>query len=132
VLAPPPALLVMVATMDKTPEQIAAGHECEPTVYPMPEAAINIVCRACDVGSATALDALRALISAGYVVAPREPTDGMLAAYIEALGQPTRNHETCIRNIGKARKRWQAMACAGTCVALSRKMIQAQENTNAD
>lgn len=42
----------------------------------------------------------------------------MLGAYVSALGAPSKHYSVVIHNIGKARRRWAAMAAAGTKLAL--------------
>jgi hypothetical protein len=74
-------------------------------------------------------DALAALIQGGYGVAPRNPTNGMLIAYMEALTPPA-NHESVVTAIGKARVRWQAMLAQGTEMAMSRKRLAASADTH--
>jgi len=68
--------------------------------------------------------ALRALVKGGYGIGPRNPTNGMLVGYMEAL-TPPRGYEQVITAIGKARVRWQAMLAHGTEMALSRKFMGA-------
>lgn len=89
-------------------------------IIAQPSSAIQIVAAALGISRDEAKVAILSLVKAGFVVAPMEPTNSMFAAYIEALGQPTKRHETAIRNIGKARRRWKAMAQAGVAVAVSR------------
>lgn len=71
-----------------------------------------------------AVGLMRALIQGGYGVVPRNPTNGMLASYLEAL-TPPKGHEAVITAIGKARARWQAMFQHGVEMALSRKFMAA-------
>lgn len=68
-----------------------------------------------------AIAGLRALSKEGYAIAPRIPTNSMLAAYCYAYGSPPQRVEGVMVQLGKARKRWRAMAAAGTRVALSRR-----------
>lgn len=63
---------------------------------------------------------LTALIKAGFIVAPLEPTNSMFEAYMTAMKPHARTRRTIICNIGKARLRWKAMANAGMKVAFSR------------
>jgi hypothetical protein len=65
---------------------------------------------------------ITALIKNGYGVAPVNPTNGMLAGYLEALTPPV-GHEQVMTAIGKARVRWQAMLHHGCKMAMSLKRI---------
>lgn len=69
-----------------------------------------------------ALEALRALVKAGWYLGPREPTNAMLVAYLEAVGRPPVKRDTILNALAKARKRWKAMALAATRAALSRRL----------
>jgi hypothetical protein len=91
-------------------------------VYEKPRPARLILARALGISTDEAGDALAALIQGGYGIGPRNPTNGMLVAYMEALTPPT-NHESVITAIGKARVRWQAMLAQGTEMAMSRKRL---------
>jgi hypothetical protein len=94
-------------------------------VYEKPLAARLILARAMGISTDEAGDALTALIQGGYGIAPRNPTNGMLIAYMEALTPPS-SHESVVTAIGKARVRWQAMLAQGTEMAMSRKRLPAQ------
>lgn len=93
------------------------------SVYPKPRPALNVLAKALSISTEEARNAMVALIEAGYGIAPREPTNGMLAACIEAT-TPARGHEAIITAISKGRVRWQAMLEQGTAMALSRKYIE--------
>jgi len=95
------------------------------SVYPKPIPARSVL-MATGLTYDQAENALRALAEAGYGVAPREPTNGMLAAYIEATAPP-KHHEAVITAIGKARARWSAMLEQGHAMAMSRKFMPAIE-----
>ena len=69
---------------------------------------------------------LKTLAQNGFFVAPLEPTNSMFEAYIGALNAPSKVHKTIIAHIGKARKRWKAMANAGLKVAFSDQALVAQ------
>jgi hypothetical protein len=94
-------------------------------VYEKPKSARLVLARAMGISTDEAGDALTALIQGGYGIAPRNPTNGMLIAYMEALTPPS-NHESVVTAIGKARVRWQAMLAQGTEMAMSRKRLPAQ------
>lgn len=64
---------------------------------------------------------LRTIIESGYFIVPQEPTNVMFEAYMTALNSPPSNRENVLINLGKARKRFKAMALAGTKIALSNK-----------
>jgi hypothetical protein len=98
------------------------------TVYEKPEPARLILARALGVSTDEAALAIAALIEGGYGVAPRNPTNGMLAAYLEAMTPPT-GHEAVITAISKARLRWTAMLEQGTAMAMSRKRLDASVDT---
>lgn len=95
------------------------------SVYEKPLPARLLLARALGISVDEAGLALSALIEGGYGIAPRNPTNGMLAAYIEATA-PARNHEAIITAISKARIRWQAMLEQGTAMAMSLKYVPAQ------
>lgn len=101
------------------------------TVYDKPLPARVVLARALSISTDEAGLALAALIEGGYGIAPRLPTNGMLAAYIEATAPP-RHHEAVITAIGKARVRWQAMLEQGTAMAMSLKYLPAQVDTHRD
>jgi protein-disulfide isomerase-like protein with CxxC motif len=69
--------------------------------------------------------ALKTIIGAGYFVAPREPTNSMLLAYLHSYGQVATNPATTVTSLAKARQRWKAMGEAGTHVAMSVKRMKA-------
>lgn len=93
-------------------------HSDDP-VYPVCRPAIDVLREAANLTQHDARAALRALVKAGYVVAPREPTNSMLDAYMHALRSQPSTTRSCILNVAKARKRWLAMGGAGTQVAMS-------------
>lgn len=93
-------------------------------VYEKPRPARELIAKALSISTDKAGLVISALIEGGYGIAPRNPTNGMLAAYLEALTPPTR-HEAVITAIGKARLRWQAMLEQGTAMAMSRKSLPA-------
>ena len=88
-----------------------------------PPCATELVATTGDVSRDVAREILRALIKAGFAVVPMEPTNSMFEAYMTALKQPPHSHKTVIENIGKARKRWKAMAIAGVAVTFSTENI---------
>jgi hypothetical protein len=90
-------------------------------VYDRPEPAIDVLKAALCIDGYSARKALSALVKAGYFIAPRDPTNAMLDAYIGAYGLIPRHPRTIIIGIGKARKRWAAMGQKGTAMALSVK-----------
>lgn len=92
------------------------------SVYDKPPPAVGVLAKAMGVSRSKAIEGLRALIEAGYGIGPREPTNGMLAAYIETT-TPPRHHQAVITAVGKARARWQAMLAHGTEMAFSRKYV---------
>ncbi len=63
-------------------------------------------------------DAVIEIAKAGYVIAPREPTNAMLVAYLESYGQTASNVDSVIIALGKARLRWKAMADSGMRASL--------------
>ena len=62
----------------------------------------------------------RALLDAGFIIAPFEPANAMFEAYMMALNNPPITRKTMLQNVGKARRRWKAMATAGFSIAMSR------------
>ena len=93
----------------------------ENPVYDAPECASDVVARTIDITPRQARKALVALVRAGYVIAPREPSNAMLDAYIRSYGAVSMRPSGIITGIGKARKRWSAMATQGVKIALSMK-----------
>ena len=63
-------------------------------------------------------EAIIELAKAGYVIAPREPTNAMLVAYLESYGHTAKSVDGVITAVGKARQRWKAMAESGMRAAL--------------
>ena len=90
-----------------------------PQIIAMPHSALRVIALSVGIEIDDARRIVKALAKAGFVVAPMEPTNSMFAAYVEALGAPSRRHTTVIQNLGKARKRWRAMATAGLAVVFS-------------
>jgi hypothetical protein len=93
--------------------------------YPLfesPPPARVILARALGITVDEAAQAIVALVEGGYGIAPRNPTNGMLVAYLEALTPPT-GHEQVVTALGKARVRWQAMLAQGTAMSLSKKLL---------
>src|SRR5690349_204670 len=91
----------------------------EAQIFERPTPAIVVLAESLRISHHAAREALQALVEAGYVVAPRLPTNAMLNAYLEAYGTEPTRVQSCIIGIGKARKRWAAMADKGTQMALS-------------
>ena len=60
------------------------------------------------------------ITSAGYGVAPFNPTNQMLIASIMTT-QPPQTVDSVLRSAAKATKRWRAMLTAGTTMAMSRR-----------
>lgn len=81
--------------------------------------AVELMMSAVPISPGTARAVLRALAKGGYTVAPIEPTNSMFGAYIGALNNPAITTQTLIANVGKARRRWKAMALAGMKVTFS-------------
>lgn len=94
-----------------------------PEIIAQPPSALRIIALSIGIEIEEARLIVRALAKAGFVVAPLEPTNSMFSAYMDALNSPPTRHETVIRNVGKARKRWKAMAQAGVAVAFSELMM---------
>lgn len=95
---------------------VAIARKRNPEIIALPPSALRVIALSVGIEMEAAREIVRALAKAGYVVAPMEPTNSMFAAYLEALNMPPTRHETAIRSIGKARKRWKAMAQAGLAV----------------
>lgn len=98
----------------------------DPEIIAQVPCAIDVFARATGVDHKLVRSGLIALARAGFVVAPREPTNSMFDAYLRALRTLPTNPSTVVRNIGKARLRWKAMAEAGMKIALSTKALVAQ------
>lgn len=103
-----------------TENKSATRYRPQPTIYDKPKPARIILAKALNITVDEAKLALIALVEGGYGIAPRNPTNGMLAGYIEAT-IPPKHHEAVITAIGKARVRWQAMLQHGTEMAMSLK-----------
>lgn len=93
-------------------------------MFDAPEPALAVVSDALGLKTTDARRLLKKLAKAGWVVVPREPTNAMLFAYISAYGRPPTKASTVIHGIGKARKRWKAMAGAGMRLAMSLKRVK--------
>lgn len=91
-------------------------------LFDSPCPAIPILAQAAECTEEQARAGILALVRAGYVIAPREPTNGMIFAYLETYTQPTQP-ESVIQGAAKARRRWKAMAESGCRMALSAKHI---------
>jgi hypothetical protein len=91
-------------------------------IYDKPLPAREVLANALNISTDEAGEIMTALIEGGYGIAPRWPTNGMLAAYLEAT-DPPKHHESVITALGKARKRWQAMLAQGTAMAMSYKHV---------
>ena len=96
-------------------------RERNPEIIAQPPSALRVIALSIGIEIDEARAIVRALAKAGYIVAPMEPTNAMFAAYVEALGAPSKKYDTVIQNIGKARKRWKAMAHVGMIVAFSKR-----------
>lgn len=97
-----------------------------PEILAKPPCAIDVFAKATGIEYGVVRIGLVALAKAGYVIAPLEPTNSMFSAYMTALRPTAKNPDTIIRNIGKARHRWRAMAAAGMKVSFSTKALVAQ------
>ena len=98
-------------------------------VYEKVQPACTILAKALDITIDEARQAMVALVEGGYGIAPRNPTNGMLIAYLEALTPPS-GHEQVVTAIGKARVRWQAMLEQGTAMALSFRYVPQELQTD--
>jgi hypothetical protein len=87
-------------------------------VYEPPEPALKVLMKEMSVSAHGAKRALRALVKAGYIVAPMKPTNAMLDAYLCSYGQPPSTTHSVIIGVGKARIRWEAMATVGLKMAM--------------
>ena len=94
-----------------------------PEIIAEPPSALRVIALSIGIELDEARAIVRALAKAGFVVAPMEPTNSMFGAYMEALRMPPKRFETVIRNVGKARLRWKAMAKAGIAVAFSEQAL---------
>lgn len=84
----------------------------------------DIMTRAVPISRHDAHLLLQALAKAGFVVAPLEPTNAMFDAYMHALNYPASTPKTIIINVGKARRRWKAMALVGMKIAFSERKAE--------
>ena len=98
---------------------VAVQRRRNPEIIAQPHSALRVIALSIGIEIEEARVIVRALAKAGFVVAPMEPTNSMFVAYMEALAMPSKRHETIIQNVGKARKRWKAMAQAGLAVTFS-------------
>ena len=94
------------------------------SIFEPPEPARVVLARALGITIDEAGLGLAALIEGGYGLGPRNPTNGMFAAYIESTC-PARGHQRIITAISKAKLRWQAMLEQGTAMAMSLKYAPA-------
>lgn len=84
----------------------------------------------CDENQAKKL--LEVLAEKGYGLAPLEPTNHMLIAYLESYGDVPITIRSMIVGIGKARKRWKAMMAVGMRVSFTRKELDKAVETRKD
>lgn len=96
----------------------------ENPVFEGPRRAVDVISEKVNCTIPQAQEILRALIDEGYFIAPRNPTNAMLEAYITSYGPMPKNPKTVITAIGKAKKRWHAMGSKGTSLAMSHKKIE--------
>jgi hypothetical protein len=83
-----------------------------------PGAAAEVLSQALGITTTAARGGIQALLRAGWVVAPREPTNSMLAASVNATAVSA-NPLKVVNAIAKARLRWKAMANEGSKAAMS-------------
>lgn len=83
-----------------------------------PPCAAEVLADAIGITPAEARLGFIALFRAGYCVAPQEPTNAMLDAYLGAIPPKPERTEKVIAAIGKARRRWRAMALEGNKIAM--------------
>ncbi len=88
-------------------------------VYETPDCATDILVKHGGVTHQSARQCLKALAEHGYFVGPREPTNTMLRAYLDAIRPAPVRIDSILQGIAKARKRWKAMAQEATELALS-------------
>lgn len=90
-------------------------------IYERPaRSARDVLAEALNITAAQATDGLIALLRAGFYIGPIEPTNSMLEAYLSAMKPAPKRTLSILNAIGKARRRWKAMAEAGNRVAMSR------------
>lgn len=94
--------------------------------------AVEILSNHLGITKKEAQEALITLVKEGYFLGPREPTNSMLAAYIRSYGEIPRNPETVITAVGKAKRRWKAMAAEGTAMALSLRRVKDHDPLTSD
>lgn len=83
-----------------------------------PIAACRALSDALGITTAAARGGIQALLRAGWVVAPREPTNQMLAASVNATAV-SRHPLKLVNAVAKARLRWKAMALEGSKAAMA-------------
>lgn len=89
-------------------------------VYGTPPCATDILAAALGIDHDAARTGLIALIKSGFFIGPREPTNSMLVAYMEAIYPAPSTPSSSAQAVGNARRRWRAMAIAGTAIAMSK------------
>lgn len=95
--------------------------------------AIEVLAKELEISPERAKDGLIALIKAGWVIGPLEPSNAMFVAYAEAVvGTPPRRLHTVASSFGKARKRWKAMGLVGTNIALTMPPIDDSPPPNSN
>lgn len=88
-------------------------------IYENAASAVEILMVELGISQDAAKGALVALFKANIIVAPLEPTNSMLSAYLEAVRPPPRTRHSILSGVAKARRRWRAMGIAGNKVAVS-------------
>lgn len=97
-------------------------HSNDHQIFDPPPSPISIMTEI-GIDEKMARAALHAMVKAGYYIAPRNPSNAMLVAYMEAMApHVTKNIRTMMVNVGKAKLRWKAMGESGTRLALSPKI----------
>ena len=89
-------------------------------LLPEPEEAAAIMAKALGVTEEQVRMAYVEVIRAGYAIAPVEPTNAMMLAYVNSYGQLPQSAESTITAFTKARRRWQAMARMANAHFMSR------------
>lgn len=97
-----------------------------------PEEAAAILARELGVTEEQVRSAYVSLIKAGYAIAPIEPTNAMMLAYVNSYGQVPSSPEAAITTFTKARRRWQAMVRMANAHLMSRYGRVAAHDTEDD
>jgi len=115
-----PGFLEAVGNLLDSTTELRPGDSFHVPLLRQPVAACVALSSVLGISPAAARGGIQGLLRAGWIVAPREPTNLMLAASVTATKAST-NPLRLVNAVAKARLRWKAMALEGSKAAMSDK-----------